>query len=223
MVALFVVFTILVCLAVDAALQRRKQRLVPVDVARVQVPKIRLARGVLHAPNHLWLRLFPDGRTRIGLDDFAQKLLGRIDAIESVGPGRRVRRGEPILWIHQGGRKLALRSPVSGSVLQVNEAIREKPEILRQNPYLQGWLLDLEPEDLGAVLPELAVAEKAARWLRREWERLREFLVQVSLARPQVGLTMADGGLPVEGVMASLDDETWSECQTRFFSLREIS
>jgi|YelNatPaOPRAMG01_1025707.scaffolds.fasta_scaffold02956_14 glycine cleavage system H lipoate-binding protein len=225
MVAIFVALTIVAFLLIDLALQKSRERRLAragISTSAVRLPAVRLAKGLFHAPNHLWLRVFPDGRARLGLDDFAQKLLGPLDAVESVNPGTYVKKGQPILWIQQGRRKLALRSPVSGKVTRVNEGILSNPSALKSDPYVRGWLMDLEPEDLGDVLPGLVVAEKAVAWLRREGERLKEFLARALATHPQVGVTMADGGLPVEGILAQLDDHAWDECQARFFSLHEI-
>jgi len=225
MVAIFVVLMILVFLGIDAWMQRRQARRAAVaggDLrAVVRLPKVRLLKGLFYAPNHLWIRVEPDGRARLGVDDFAPKLLGHVDAIEAVQPGTAVRKGQPLLRLRQGDRVIVLRAPVSGRVLRVNEDLLKNPQLLKDDPYLQGWVLEVEPDDLGRTASKLLVAERAANWLRREGQRLREFLGEELLARPQVGVTMADGGLPAEGVLSHLDEQAWRECQARFFTSYE--
>ncbi len=225
MVAIFVVLTIVVFLTIDAILQKRETRRLALagvpQGAAPRLPKVRVVKGLFYAPNHLWMKVLANGQAKLGIDDFAVKLLGRIDAIETVPAGTYVKKGQPIAWLKQGNRKLALRAPVSGRVKEINQSLLENPQQVKENPYTRGWLLSVEPEDLGETVPKLLIAERAVRWLRREGQRFREFLGETLAARPDVGLTMADGGVPAEGVLSYLDDQAWRECEARFFSMYE--
>ena len=217
MVALFVIATFLLFIAIDWAVERSKRK----AVAPVPAPEqFTIPMGYFFSPRHAWLKLLNSGMVKIGIDDFVQKVVGGIDSVAITPAGTSVNQGEPLIVLGKGGRSLSFVSPVSGKIVEVNEKLRQAPELLKSEPYASGWVAIVEPEDLGSQIKGLAFAEEATQWLRREISRLRDFM-QVHTLQPAFatnGPTMLDGGVPVSGVLEQADTGTWKDFQKEFLT-----
>ncbi|HEY4611379.1 MAG TPA: hypothetical protein VII11_00170 [Bacteroidota bacterium] len=215
MVALFVIATFLAFLAIDYLLQRRAK---PVEAATRAAPRAErfvIPRGYFFSPKHVWLEILGSGNARVGLDDFIQKIVGTIDSVRLVPERVAVKRGDSILTILQNGRELSITAPISGKVLAVNDVLVNSPELLKQDPYLSGWIATIQPENLSAEVKTMSVAEEAAAWLRKEVARFRDF---ISIRTPQLatGVTMLDGGTPMLGALQGAEPNVWKDFEREF-------
>src|SRR5262245_32267562 len=136
-----------------------------------------LPGGVFISPGHVWANVTVPGLVRVGMDDFARKMIGRIDAIQLPDQGRVVHKGEPLFYIRQDGRKAAFKSPVTGKVHMVNAELAHNLTWLEKQPYDKGWICSLKPLQLSEELEQLKIGEKAAAWYRQEIQRVRQLLV----------------------------------------------
>jgi glycine cleavage system H lipoate-binding protein len=235
MVAILVVLTIILFVAADLVVQwvrlRRSRsamvaRQVPAPVADLLVPALQPERflvpaGVFFHRGHTWANLLFSGQVKVGVDDFIQRVLGRVDGMTLPPVGVEVKQGQPFIALRQGGRTVMLPAPVDGVVCAVNSEIAKAPGIVKRDPYTRGWLVALRPTNLAANLARLSVGDSAMGWLKAELTRLQEFLV-VSLTIRQdalVGATAADGGIMADGILEHMDDEIWAEFQGKFLSL----
>ena len=132
-----------------------------------------VAGGAFFSPGHAWARLEPDGRVRIGLDDFSRKALGKIHGVELPGEGVEVSRGEPLFAVRRGEHVAHFAAPVSGRVTQVNASLRNEPSPVGESPYDRGWICIVEPRDLAADLAALKIGEPVIAWYQEEIEDLR--------------------------------------------------
>ena len=215
MVALFVIGTFLFFLLLDYFVQRAARK----REATVEQPlpeRFLIPRGYFFAPKHSWLEVLGSGHARVGIDDFVQKIVGAVDNVEIAPLNSVVKQGAPIMTIRQGTRTLACSAPVSGKIVQVNEALIQSPAILRTDPYVAGWIAVIEPQDLSGDIKGFTIADEAAQWLRNEVSRFREF---INARNPQValaGATMLDGGAPVVGTLQNAPDLDWKAFETEF-------
>jgi glycine cleavage system H lipoate-binding protein len=230
MVAILVVLTILVFVLADVAVQRyRASRPSPASprpagraadliLPELQVERFALPGGVFFHRGHTWANLLFSGHVKVGVDDFLQRLLGRVDGITLPPQGVEVKAGQPFAVLRQGERSLTLLSPVDGVVAAVNGEVAKSPALLKRDPYTRGWLVAVEPRDLAASLPALHVGERAAGWLRGELTRMRDFLHETLEGHRDalVGATAADGGLSAEGLLERLDDDSLAGFEARF-------
>jgi glycine cleavage system H lipoate-binding protein len=232
MVAILVVFTIILFIAADLVVQwvrARRARLalasqpraagvVNLLVPTLQPERFALPGGLFFHHGHTWVNLLFSGQVKVGVDDFIQKLLGRIDAITLPPVGVEVKQGQPFAAIRQGGRTALLSAPVDGVVCAVNSELAKMPGLLKRDPYTRGWLVALRPTNLTANLSRLTVGEGALAWLKGELARLQEFLhVSLTVQRGSlVGAAAADGGLVADGLLEHLDNDTWAEFQSKF-------
>jgi glycine cleavage system H lipoate-binding protein len=232
MVAILVVFTIILFVAADLVVQWvRARRARPAlasqpkaaGLADLLVPSLQLERfslpgGLFFHRGHTWANLLFSGQVKVGVDDFVQKLLGRIDAIRLPPVGAEVKQGQPFAAVRQGGRTALLPAPVDGIVCAVNGELAKVPGLIKRDPYTRGWLMAVRPTNLTANFSHLTIGEGALAWLKAELARLREFLhATLSLERDAlVGTTAADGGLAADGLLEHLDNETWADFQSKF-------
>lgn len=144
------------------------------------------------APAHTWLGITPGGTARIGLDDFALKIIGPVESIELPAAGSAVRLGDTLFHITRNGIRMAVPAPVSGRVAQVNEALRDKPEIMNTKPYDTGWACDLDTPDLARELSRLRLGAQALPWYEDEINRFITSVDKIGRDPSGTGLT-ADG------------------------------
>ncbi len=95
----------------------------------------------------LWLAPVGDaGAVRIGLTDFMQQSSGDIAFLDLPPAGRRVEAGEELATIETVKVDVGLVSPCAGLITAVNEGLAEAPERINQDPYGDGWLVELKPD-----------------------------------------------------------------------------
>ncbi|MCS6815781.1 MAG: hypothetical protein N0A16_00805 [Blastocatellia bacterium] len=225
MVAFFVILTIIGFILVDSlvqwaeARQRRALRRVtprPEIFPALALETVSVPAGLFLDEGHTWVRLEPNGRTLIGMDEFVRRAIGRVDAVELPKVGSVVRRGDPLFVVLQNGRRAVFRAPITGVVSAINENLARLPETGRMDPYEEGWVCALKPMNLAAHLRHLFVAEEARAWLRSEIERLKEFLTMRPMLQPALGHVLQDGGQWAEGLLETLDEVGWAEFTRTF-------
>jgi len=166
--------------------------------------------GVALHPGHTWARVEADGLVAVGVDDFAQRLVAPTH-VDLPRPGAMVTQGEPAVALGDGHRSVPLVSPVNGTVVAVNRAVAEDPNLL-QNAYGTGWLFKVKAPRLEADQRQLLHAQAARHFLDGEAEAL------AMRASPEVGQVLQDGGVPVEGLARALaGDLGWEALAREFF------
>jgi len=108
--------------------------------------------------DHLWVRV-DAGRAHIGLSDFGQGDLGEIVAAELPDVGEAVERGEPFGELESTRTVQELIAPVSGTVTAVNTDIEGSPTLINDDPYAEGWLIELDLSDDGELDDLMGVDE----------------------------------------------------------------
>jgi len=228
MVALFVILTILVCVGIDGIVQWSKAK--KEDASRSLADQLVPAEAFanLSAPanlfldhGHTWVEVKPSGATTIGLDAFAQKLIGRIDDVVLPEVGKEIRRGDMLFAVKQDNHRAAFASPVDGIVTAVDKELPWHPEMIQSDPYKEGWVCALKPKNLARNLKELLTADEARNWLRSEAQRFQEFFAAQPLEEMQLGHVLQDGGRLTGGVLEFADDGTWKQFNEMFLRPRE--
>jgi len=223
MVVLLVVLTVLCCIGVDLALRRREKAAADartVGEAAVLLPSLatqELPGGLFVHSGHTWAKLDPSGAVQVGLDGFAQGVLGRVDRFELPPDGATLRQGEPAFAVLQSGKRIEFVSPVDGVVCAVNERINADPAEARKEPYGKGWAFMLRPSSLSRDLKKLRIGAEATAWLEREARSFAEFLSLHRAVPVEVGATLQDGGFHVEGIMETMDGEILQIAIRKYF------
>ena len=115
-----------------------------------------------YAPTHEWARLEEDGTVIVGISDHAQSALGDVVYIEAPEIGLTVSAQEEAGVVESVKAASDIYAPVGGTICAVNHDLTDKPEIVNQDPYGDGWFFKLTPTD-PADLDDLLDAEAYAR------------------------------------------------------------
>ena len=223
MVVLFVVLTVLVCVAVDLAIRRREEAAAEARTVREPATLFpsqtaqELPGGLFVHGGHTWAKVDSSGAVQVGLDGFAQGVLGRVDRFELPADGTMLRQGEPAFAALQSGKRIEFVSPVDGVVCAVNERINADPAEARKAPYEKGWAFMLRPSSLSRDLKKLRIGADASAWLEREARSFAEFLSLHRAVPVGVGATLPDGGIHAEGVMETMDGEILKIAIRKYF------
>ena len=111
-----------------------------------------------YSENHEWVRV-EGSRAVIGITDFAQSELGDIVFVELPAAGASIQAGEPFGSVESVKTVSELYAPLSGKVVEVNEALNDSPEWVNKAPYGDGWLIVVELSD-ASELDKLWSADK---------------------------------------------------------------
>ncbi|MBI3758065.1 MAG: glycine cleavage system protein GcvH [Deltaproteobacteria bacterium] len=105
-----------------------------------------MAEHLKFTEDHLWVRV-NGKRARIGLSDYGQDELGEIIAVELPDEGDSLEKGESFGEVESVQTVSDLIAPVSGRVLATNSDLEDHPALVNDDPYHEGWLLDVELSD----------------------------------------------------------------------------
>jgi len=117
-----------------------------------------------YSSDHVWVRLDDDGMATVGVTDYAQSELGDVVAVEAPEVERDIIVNEEIGMLEADDGNFELKAPTSGSVVEVNEAVLEKPELINESPFDDGWIFRMNVDDEEA-LDELMDEEDYADYL----------------------------------------------------------
>ena len=105
--------------------------------------------------SHEWARVEGDGKVTVGISDHAQGLPGDLVYVELPNVGDSVQAGNACAVVESVKAASDVYAPVSGKVLEVNEALADKPETINEDAYGDGWLFVVEasePDQLNELL-----------------------------------------------------------------------
>ncbi len=191
---------------VQAVRPESTSRVVPAMVAGFQVPE-----NVRYHAGHTWALSESRELVRVGMDDFASKLIGKIDSISLPQRGRWVRQGQKIWTIFRDGKSVDMVSPIEGTIADVNESVAKNPELARKDPYGEGWLVTVQAPDSKLNFRNLLGGTLARLWTESAALQLRNKMPMLAGAMAQ------DGGVAVDDLTAHMPNEGWAEITREFF------
>ena len=112
-----------------------------------------------YTEEHEWAKKLDDGTVLVGVSDYAQKQLHEIVYVELPEVGAEFGQMEAIGAVESVKAVTDMFTPVSGTVIEVNEALLDSPELINEDPYGGGWIAKIEPKDLDADLARLMDAD----------------------------------------------------------------
>ena len=162
-------------------------------------------------PGHAWARPAGNGVLTVGLDEFAQKLVGDISAVALPPIGARLGQGEKGWSLISDAKAIDMLSPVDGTVAVVNDRLIAHPELLQADPYGEGWLMKVQASRPTANLNQLLSGALARRWMEEATGTIQ------GMMSPDLGRLSQDGGAPVQGMARRLSGGNWEDVCKRFF------
>ena len=121
---------------------------------------------LFYTEEHEWVRL-EDDEVTVGITDYAQSELGDVVFVELPAVGDRTKQMEPFGTIEAVKAVSDLYAPVSGKVVEINEALADAPELVNQDPYGEGWMIRIQIDD-PSELDNLLTAEAYRRLIGEE-------------------------------------------------------
>jgi glycine cleavage system H lipoate-binding protein len=179
-------------------------------VNMLDVKGVRLPQGVYLHRGHCWVSVEEGNAVRVGLDDFALRLLAPFDRVEAPLLGKPLQQGAEAILALRGAHRARIQAPVSGVVTDVNPALREKGCPAGVDAYTEGWTLRAHVADLRNDLKALMIGEQATGFLDGEVERLHELIEETA------GPLAVDGGTLGTDIFGHLPDLGWERLTAAF-------
>ncbi len=115
-----------------------------------------IIEDLFYTEDHLWVRKEEDSeRVIIGLSDYGQERLGEIISVDLLSEGEEVSRDDELATIGTASDEIVVYSPVTGKIIEINNAVVESPAIINEDPYEDGWLIKMElvaPKELDDLM-----------------------------------------------------------------------
>ncbi len=179
------------------------------EILEEEFSPLKINRSLFYHPGHTWVKVEKADEVRIGLDSFLGKMIGNVKVIMLPLSGGRCMQGEIFCSIVQDEGVLHIIFPVSGSILSVNQKLKDEPELVTRDPFGRGFLLTLRPKNLERDQKHLFSGEAALSWYQRELERLKTAAVSELYGKERVGMTMQDGGIRLRDIRRLVGPERY--------------
>src|SRR5271169_2263904 len=182
-------------------------RLQPALVGGFAVPDNRR-----YHPGHTWALSESPNLVRVGMDDFASKLTGRVESISLPQRGQWIRQGQKMCTLHRDGAAVDMVSPIEGTVSDINQALVKDPKLALNDPYGEGWLVTVQAPDAKTSFRNLLGGALARWWTEESASRLQR---RMPLAF--AGALAQDGGVAVNDLSTQIPDQEWLPLAKEFF------
>jgi len=106
----------------------------------------KIDEGCKYTETDEWIKI-EGGKARIGITDYAQEKMNDLTYVDLPEVGTEVSKGEPLLVVESVKSAADVNSPVSGTITAVNEELEDNAEIVNQDPYGEGWMIEIELAD----------------------------------------------------------------------------
>jgi glycine cleavage system H protein len=103
-----------------------------------------------YTKEHEWARVEGE-RVRVGITDFAQDALGDVVYVDLPEVGARIEGDQPFGEVESTKSVSDVYAPLAGTILERNPLIEDRPELVNEQPYGDGWLVTIAPDDPGAI------------------------------------------------------------------------
>ena len=130
----------------------------------------KVATDRLYTDDHLWLKMV-DGLVSIGLTDYLQQSSGDVAFAEPEAAGTALSVGDILGSIETMKTTLDIPSPLEGVIKTVNPRLEDEPELVNQDPYGAGWLVQLAVSDWAAAQKDLLDPQTYYEWMKAEAEK----------------------------------------------------
>jgi CheY-like chemotaxis protein len=170
--------------------------------------------GVFISEGHCWVNMEQDGKAKVGVDDFAKKMIGKIDSIEFPNLGMIVKSGQPLFAIKQGSKTITFNSPISGKVMEINKPLQYDVSLLNVTPYDSNWVCTIDAENLDNELKNLKIGKSAVSLYQDDIEHFID--LRKKSIKPVKEGEYADGEIYI-GELESLDEPNWNKVSSEFF------
>ena len=136
----------------------------------VEIEDYKLPDELYYTKDHIWARIEDNGSVTVGLDEYGAKAAGNIEFIDLPMEDDEFEAGEAFGSLESAKWVGGLMMPVTGTITGVNEAIEDDFDVLKEDPYGEGWLIKIKPTNLKDDLKGLIHGLDVAPWIKKEIE-----------------------------------------------------
>jgi glycine cleavage system H lipoate-binding protein len=176
----------------------------------LDVEGFKIPQGYYLHQGHCWAKLEEGSEVRLGIDDFALRLLGPLDRITAPLVGKELQQNRSDILMNRGKFEAKVLSPISGVVTAVNSKLREQGNLANKDPYSEGWILRIHSSDLRQDLKNLMIGDETEAFYSQEVDRL------YNLIEDEAGPLSADGGQLHNDIFGNMPQLGW-ERLTKLF------
>ncbi len=113
------------------------------------------------AEDHVWAQVGDDGTVTVGMTDIAQSLAKSFLHAHIKRTGTEVDKGDSVATVESSKYVGPVQTPVGGEVVEVNDAVKSDAEMINMDPYGDGWVARIDPDDLDADLADVYKGQEA--------------------------------------------------------------
>ena len=180
---------------------------------KLNVGEFAIPGGVFISEGHCWASVSQDGSVRIGIDDFAKKLIGKIDDIEFPNLGMNISIGQPLFILKQGKKSIQFNSPVSGQVKKVNNELADDLDTLDFSTYDKNWICIIDADKLESELTQLKIGNNAVSFYQDEIDRYLKQIKELMYKEDK----KKESSEILWGRLESLEEKDWYVITGEFF------
>jgi glycine cleavage system H lipoate-binding protein len=180
----------------------------PVD--ELDIKGFKIPQGYYIHHGHTWIKIEEGSSVRVGIDDFALRLLGPLDRIETPLIGREIKQDRADITLSRGENTANVLSPVSGVVTSINSKLREEGSLANQNPYSDGWLMIVKPDSLRRDLKNLMIHKETGDFMGAQVDLLYQEIEDAA------GPLATDGGLLGDDIYGNMPQFDWKRLTNIF-------
>jgi glycine cleavage system H lipoate-binding protein len=173
--------------------------------------------GVFISGGHCWCAVNQDGTVKMGIDDFAKKLLGKIDSIEMPNLGMEISKGQTLFNVKRGSKTISFKSPLSGKVAKVNSELIENLDSLDVTPYEKNWICIIDADNLDTELQDMKIGNAAVNFYQEKIDSAQAYLKDKLVSKGKIKEEESNNVLHY-GVVGKLDDFEIEEFVEKFLN-----
>jgi glycine cleavage system H lipoate-binding protein len=174
----------------------------PIDLLDIQGFKV--PQGYYIHRGHAWAKIEENSSVRVGIDDFALRVLGPLDHIESPLLGKEVKQDRAAISLSRGTHRARVLSPVNGVVTSTNANLMERGNLANQDPYSEGWVMTVHSTDLRRDFKNLLMGSETRDFMEEEVDRLYLEIEEV------LGPLAVDGGHIGHDIFGQIPQIGWN-------------
>lgn len=107
---------------------------------------------VLGEPGHMWIKKMNETSIKIGIDSYASSRAGKIEFVRTMKVDKRVKKNQVVGTYESGKWVGQIKSPIDGTILEKNAALKDQPELINSDSYGEGWVLIIEGKAIDSQL-----------------------------------------------------------------------
>jgi len=128
------------------------------------VEDFNIMEGIYYTKDHLWVKLEKDDDAIVGITDYGQHQLGDVVYVELPEVGKEIESGDKVASVESVKAAVDVFSPLSGQVINVNNDLKDEPDLVNTDPYGDGWIFELKIKDTSEI-EDLMTAEDYKAYL----------------------------------------------------------